>query len=116
MSHKQQLEGNGKNIGESLCNALQDMDALVCRRTLTGHRHSVLCITGMDLVGQKHRGQEEDSLANGSNGISERPLLVSQFESRGRPYTCFHNHSNTPSFQAYKYPFDCLTPTQEWRF
>lgn len=27
---------------------MQDMDALVCRRTLTGHTHDVLSITGLD--------------------------------------------------------------------
>ena len=57
--------------------ALQDMDALVCRRTLTGHRHSVLCITGMDLLGQNHDWQEGNGSVNGTDGRPAPPLLVS---------------------------------------
>jgi len=61
---------------------VQDMDALVCRRTLTGHRDDVLCITGIDALdqglvaaGEAHGSQEEGSevaagVANGSQGVA----------------------------------------------
>lgn len=63
------------------------MDALVCRRTLTGHRHSVLCITGMDLLGQKHHSHEVNGTANGMNGQKAPPLLVSHHAAE----QSFHN-------------------------
>ena len=36
----------------SLCNVMhvmQDMETLVCRQTLAGHKHDVLCISGLQL-------------------------------------------------------------------
>ena len=38
------------NVVGTIADAAQDMDALVCRRTLTGHRNDVLSITGLDLT------------------------------------------------------------------
>ena len=50
---------------------MQDMDALVCRRTLTGHRNDVLCITGIDLHSQPPAvPPTESSLTNGHNSSS----------------------------------------------
>lgn len=33
-----------------ISSTIQDMDAFVCRRTLTGHRNDVLCISGVDIL------------------------------------------------------------------
>ena len=49
----------------------QDMDALVCRRTLTGHRNDVVCITGIDLHSQPSAAAPtESSLTNGHTSSS----------------------------------------------
>ena len=45
---------------------MQDMDALVCRRTLTGHTHDVLSITGLNFHSQAQPSGSHYSTGMGS--------------------------------------------------
>ena len=61
--------------------SMQDMDALVCRRTLTGHTHDVLSITGLDFCPQLRAQNGHYQNGHNQNGDQLHSSDSFQFES-----------------------------------
>ena len=60
-----------------LASVMQDMETLVCRQTLAGHKHDVLCISGLQLPAFP-RTDSRPSVANGAQDCSDSPAQVSE--------------------------------------